>query len=386
MLRACETVCACKRRRTLQGRRGGVATYVIEEQQRRAARKMCNRVGSVLTQLVNVIKAKMLAHAIPLIEAISGQSPFLGLMTIKSYSTSDVATDLQGLAKLRASAQANPRDPATIRAVAGQFEALFTQMVLKSMREASLGDPSLGEQGAMYRDLFDLQLAMNLSAGRGLGLADALARQLGGAVSKAASGDATGEAAPTGTNFPPPILNPMKEPTSMAPTSSESDTANAFVNDVWPAAEKAAHALGVAPEALVAQAALESGWGKNVIRNALGESSFNIFGIKADSSWRGARVSAPTLEYDGGVPVRRQGNFRAYDSIASAFEDYVDFLKSNPRYQSALRQGIDAERFVQGLQEAGYATDPTYAAKVSAIMDGPRLTAVVAALKNPSGR
>ena len=144
-----------------------------------------------------------------------------------------------------------------------------------------------------------------------------------------------------------------------------------------PLAEKAAGMLGVSPSVLLAQAALETGWGKFVTRDtASGKSSFNLFNIKADSRWQGDAVQVQTLEYRGGVPEKEQARFRAYEDYADSFNDYVEFLQTNPRYQQALEQAEDPGRFVRELHAAGYATDPEYATKIERIFNSDLLAAL----------
>jgi flagellar protein FlgJ len=155
-----------------------------------------------------------------------------------------------------------------------------------------------------------------------------------------------------------------------------------FVRDLWPHAEKAAGELGVDPRALVAQAALETGWGRNVARRADGTSGNNLFNIKADARWGGDSLTVRTLEFEGGLPKPATAAFRAYPDVATAFSDYVQFLKANPRYADALRNGADAGKFADSLQAAGYATDPGYAAKLRSIVSSPRLNDLVGGLKN----
>ncbi|KAB7771863.1 flagellar assembly peptidoglycan hydrolase FlgJ [Xanthomonas maliensis] len=166
---------------------------------------------------------------------------------------------------------------------------------------------------------------------------------------------------------------------STAAASLGERTPEGFVAKIWTHAQKAARELGVDPRALVAQAALETGWGRRGIGN--GGDSNNLFGIKA-TGWNGAKVSAGTHEYVDGVKTSETADFRAYGSAAESFADYVRLLKSNSRYQTALRAGTDIKGFARGLQQAGYATDPAYAAKIAAIANGPTIDRAVAAIGN----
>ncbi len=156
-------------------------------------------------------------------------------------------------------------------------------------------------------------------------------------------------------------------------------TPEGFVASIWPHAEKAARELGVNPRALVAQAALETGWGRRNIKRANGDSSHNLFGIKA-TGWKGERATTATHEYVDGQRRSETASFRAYASPAESFGDYVRMLKNSPRYQSALQAGTDVRGFARGLQQAGYATDPAYAAKIAAIAAGPTIERAVAAI------
>jgi len=162
-------------------------------------------------------------------------------------------------------------------------------------------------------------------------------------------------------------------------------TPEGFVASIWPHAEKAARELGVNPRALVAQAALETGWGRRHIRRQDGASSHNLFGIKA-TGWKGDSATAATHEYVDGQRQSQTARFRAYGSAAESFGDYVRMLKNSPRYQAALKAGSDVRGFAQGLQRAGYATDPGYAAKIAAIAAGPTIERAVAAIGQAGAR
>jgi flagellar protein FlgJ len=262
----------------------------------------------------------------------------------------DFFADFQGLASLKNDAKAQA--PTALKEAARQFESLFMQTLLKSMREAnqSFGGDSLfgSDQADMYQDMFDDQIAMQLSKGKGLGLAEMLVRQLQGGVSGT---EQKAAAAPTADHQP---LAASKED---------------FLRQLRPHAEQAAREIGVDPDALLAQAALETGWGRSVPCNAQGECSFNLFGIKAGSQWSGATVNVPTLEFESGIPVRKVERFRAYDSPADSFRDYAALIRDNARYASARGAGDNVEAFAAALQQGGYATDPQYAQKIAAVAD-----------------
>ena len=259
--------------------------------------------------------------------------------------------DFQGLASLKNDAKAQA--PTALKEAARQFESLFTQMLLKSMREAnkSFGEDSMfgSDQADMYQDMFDDQIAMQMSKGKGLGLADMLIKQLAGTVGTAGEASATAPSSPTA---------------NLQTLSASKDD---FLRTLRPHAEQAAREIGVDPNALLAQAALETGWGRSMPCNAQGECSFNLFGIKAGTQWSGATVNVPTLEFESGIPVRKVERFRAYDSPADSFRDYAALIRGSARYANARGAGDNVEAFASALQQGGYATDPHYAQKIAAV-------------------
>src|SRR4051812_32487594 len=257
------------------------------------------------------------------------------------------ANDFKQFAALRRGAEAN--DPETLRAAAKQFESLFTKMMLQSMRSASMGDPLFGsDQGDMYQDMADDQLAVQLSQGKGLGLADMLIRQL----SNGASGTAAINPAPGAT-------------TEGVATPKQREE---FISGLMPHAEAAARDLGVDPGNLIAQAALETGWGRS--QPGQGDNaSHNLFGIKAGGSWNGASVQANTEEFVGRESRRVDADFRAYGSQRESVQDYVRLIRDNPRFAGALNTGGDVHAFASALQRGGYATDPDYARKLVTVAD-----------------
>lgn len=292
--------------------------------------------------------------------------------------------DFGGLGALRLAAKRDPE--ASLPAVARQFESLFMQQILKTMRSASLGDPLFdSEQSQFYREQFDQQLAVHLSEQGGLGLADAIVRQLGGG--RIPQSPTTPVVLP-GARDEPASMPPRAEPTAASATAGVAGTvagalsgpAN-FVRAIWDHARTAAAELGTKAEVLVAQAALETGWGRQVPRRTDGGSSNNLFGIKAGQAWAGSRVLVPTLEFRDGVMRREHADFRAYDSLAQGFADYVGVLKGSPRYQAALDAAADPLRYAAELQKAGYATDPGYSAKIRSILQGDTLQAALGPLK-----
>ena len=336
-------------------------------------------------------------------------------------------TDLQGLAALRRDARA--QDPAALREAARQFESVFTRMMLESMRDASGGDPMFdSEESRFYRDMFDSQLSVEMSRGRGLGLAEMLVSQVmrsGLAPQTAAPSAAPPQIAlpSTGPASSAPLVAPVpgavttmpKRPMAAAPTvapsaapaavpgavsaapaSAVTRTATAtptsstavdrpanaralpagrtptrqeFLDAILPAAEKAAAQLGVSPRNLIAQAALETGWGRHMPRGADGRVSFNFFGIKATGNWRGGSVASSTTEVLQGRAHRMVERFRAYSSIEESVADHARLIGNSRRYQAVRGTGDDALAFGTALQRGGYATDPGYARKIAAVAD-----------------
>ncbi len=282
--------------------------------------------------------------------------------------------DFAGLESLKKASHGD--DPAAIREVARQFESLFARMLIKSMRDAIGRDPIFGsDQQEAYQSMFDDQLSLQLTRGHGLGLADMLVRQLqrrGGTGTGSASAASTGPAAGTGGAGAAAASGAGARGVSGASRSSGMPAASkaeqtSFIQEVWPHAQQAGSALGVDPTSLVAQAALETDWGRSVPRDASGSSSYNLFGVKAAGDWKGPSVSAATREFQGGTARATTAQFRAYSSDHASFQDYVALLRSEPRYATALNTGGNAGAFAQALQQGGYATDPDYARKVSAL-------------------
>ena len=243
--------------------------------------------------------------------------------------------DLNGLSNLRREAAADT--PEARRAVAQQFEALFLNMMLKQMRDASTVDGGLIDRDRMrfHEDMFDNQLSLTLSQGQGIGLADSIFRQLGPPLATARDGELT--------------------------------TPSAFVEGIRPQAERTARILGVPADALVAQAGLETDWGQRIIRGSDGASSHNLFGVRAGPEWTGPRVSVPTLDMVAGVPEPRQDSYRAYPHVEASFADYAALLAEDPRYRAA-REATSVEGFARGLEAAGHARAPDYAARLIEIV------------------
>lgn len=288
-------------------------------------------------------------------------------------------TDFSQFTELRAGAGRN--DPAALREVAGQFEALFLQSLLKNMRDASVGDPLFGDSDSleMYQGLLDQQLSLEMASGSGIGIADMLVRQMSG---DPASGGQAAYAFRPGVNIGPALPAPRQSP-APAIAGPLWDSPESFANAVWPHVQRAAERLDVAPEAILAQAALETGWGRHVPAGQGGESSLNLFGIKAGDAWNGASVVRQTLEFDDGVARRETARFRAYRDVGDSVDDYSRLLADNPRYAAVSKHGADVAGFAAALQASGYATDPAYADKISRVADSETMARVLTGLKNP---
>ncbi|GGI16328.1 MAG: flagellar assembly peptidoglycan hydrolase FlgJ [Oxalicibacterium faecigallinarum] len=302
-------------------------------------------------------------------------------MITPTDSTASLAIDTKSIESLKQSAKQN--SPESLKAAAQQFEALFVNMMLKSMRDAT---PQEGlfdnQQTKMYQSMLDQQLGQNM-ASRGIGLADVLIRQL--SINQG-SDDGTNGSGGVQTGLSDMVRTDLLQ--SMAPrtvkpsprtaeeagaaiTSSSSSRpahVKAFQEKLTSHAEEASRTTGIPAEFMLGQAALESGWGKRMIRTTDGTNSHNLFGIKATASWKGKTVDAVTTEYVDGVPQKRVEKFRAYDSYADSFRDYANLLRNNPRYEKVIANASDVEGFAKGLQRAGYATDPNYAAKLTNII------------------
>jgi flagellar protein FlgJ len=369
------------------------------------------------------------------------------------------ALDPRSLADLRRQARAQGDSDEALRGAAKQFEALFLQMMLKSMRQANPNNgPMDNDQTRLYQELYDQQLASNIAQGRGAGLADALFRQLGGGKGKAATDMATAAATATTTTTMTDRFFPLNQPPRRAALARAQNTgaaangaltpeqaaallgrtvegeervrgqqrpavasllgrmvegaereksgevkvagasalsaklaaaidtardaggeaarrARAFVAEIWPHALEAAKATGIPARFMVAQAALETGWGAKQQKNADGSPSHNLFNIKAGAGWTGDTAARTTVdEYDAasGQWTREDARFRSYPSYREAFADYARLMTANPRY-AAIPGTRDAASFAQKLQNAGYATDPAYAQKLTRVIGGDTL-------------
>ncbi len=329
-------------------------------------------------------------------------------------------------------AMGRDRDPQAIKEVAKKFEGLLVQQMLKTMREAndvfSEGNFLDSQTTRFHRDMLDQQMVLDLTSGPGIGLADHFYRQMmqnyGGIMRpeddvQSSNPSALGELAPRTTRVAPaadknaadalddwiqdfvrmsdnvqaqlsgvdnesqepvlPAINYALMPQLLArphvatvrggQKSSISPTQENFVMMLRPHAEKAAAELQINPDVLIAQVALETGWGKHVIHDRRGENSFNLFNIKAGSQWQGDKVNVNTLEYRNGIAAQEKSDFRKYNNYSESFSDYVRLMKNNPRYENVLATGTNSSAYADALQSAGYATDPQYARKIKSLLN-----------------
>ncbi|MFE8069606.1 flagellar assembly peptidoglycan hydrolase FlgJ [Marinobacteraceae bacterium S3BR75-40.1] len=301
-----------------------------------------------------------------------------------------IYTEFGGLNAMKAQAK---RDKAgALEGVARQFESMFISQMLSAMRSAnqvfSEGNFLNSQRTEFVQQMFDSQISQTLSAGKGIGLAERLKQQMQRqipdmdrpehATISRGIGDYPRNLPSLSQKLPENVarVEAMK-PQAPAHPKPSSETLPArfespqqFVQKLWPVASEVAADAGLDPRVLVAQAALETGWGRHMIEGDQAQPSFNLFGIKADSRWGGDAVDITTTEYREGLPVKQKAAFRAYEDYRASFRDYVDFLESNPRYKQVLEHAADPEAYVRELQEAGYATDPAYGEKIQNIMNG----------------
>ena len=281
-------------------------------------------------------------------------------------AAADLAIDTQSLGRLRAQAKQAPDQ--ALKAAAQQFEAVFMNMMLKSMREATPQDGMMdSDQSRMFTSMLDQQLSQSM-AGRGIGLADMMVKQLSRSGVQQVANPALQPSPLPG--FQPAMLIPQTSTADpqTVPSAFNANTQQDFVNRMLPHALRASQATGVPPHLMLGQAALESGWGKREILMPDGSNSYNLFGIKANAGWNGKVAEVMTTEYKNGVAGKQIEKFRAYSSYTEAFKDYSTMMSNNPRYASVLQQGGDALGMAQALQKSGYATDPKYADKLVSVM------------------
>lgn len=309
-----------------------------------------------------------------------------GTSALKDASTS-LAIDTKGLSSLKTAAHDN--SPEAIRGVAKQFEAIFLNMMLKSMRDATPSDGPLdNEQSRTFTTMLDQQLSQNI-VNKGVGLADVLVRQLNkiqtgktdientpsekkehSQINISTSGSLNSRSLAKLSNY---NLNGYTNIDTGAsymstPGQATQDVMAEFMKRMGPYAEKVSSASGVPAIFMMAQAALESGWGRSEIKHQNGSTSHNLFGIKASENWSGRSVDAMTSEYVNGEKVMRVEQFRSYNSYAESFKDFTDLLRSNPRYAKVLRNLNDPISYAQAMGKSGYATDPNYGNKLQSVI------------------
>lgn len=345
-------------------------------------------------------------------------------MNTANFDQARNSLELNGLNAIRQ--QSKETDSASKKAAlqeaAQQFEAIFMQMLLKSMRKAQevleSDSPFNSESTKFYRDMHDQQMAVELSSNGTLGLSELIVRQLGGDDNftpstvlrndgnleqvKQASKQAylnSNTSTPTMADFdntnPFSLLPTLNKTTELpnesltripfVPSRKAVDETNKskqsvnfstpsfaapidFVSALTEPAKAVQEKLGVPFQVIIAQAALETGWGQKIIKDQQGSSSNNLFNIKANNQWAGEKIQIDTLEFEQGAMIKKSAPFRAYESLSESFNDYVDFLSGNDRYQDALQNPSNVEHFLHGLQKAGYATDPQYANKIMATL------------------
>lgn len=311
-------------------------------------------------------------------------------------------SDIQGLQSIKQLGQVDKQ--AALKEVSKQFESILVNMMLKNMRSAtnvlSEGSYLGGDKVNFYQEMMDDELSVALSAREGLGFADTIARQLGGTRAGAEQSDvktaadssvhgipidqalfanriAVQQSRASGVDTLPnqqalATIQPSLTAATAAPVAATTNTRFAspeqFIQSLYPQAQNAARELGVKPETLLAQAALETGWGQHMPSDKQGNHGFNLFGIKADTRWNGASTNVETVEYFGDKPLKVNAAFRSYDSFEQSFNDYVSFVKDQSRYQPALDNAADSSAYIQALHQAGYATDPRYAEKIEQIL------------------
>ena len=296
-------------------------------------------------------------------------------MLTDSRMMASAAWDAQSLNELKTQAGQDPQ--ANLRPVARQVEGMFVQMMLKSMREALPKDGLFSSDSSrMYTSMYDQQIAQQMTAGKGLGLAEMMVKQMSG-----------GQSEPTEAPSQVPMKFPLETVTSYqnqaltqmvrkavpkTPDGASNDAAlsgdsKEFLAQLSLPARLASQQSGVPHHLILAQAALESGWGQRQIKRENGEPSFNLFGVKASGSWKGPTTEITTTEYENGEAKKVKAKFRVYGSYLEALSDYVGLLSRNPRY-AAVTSAATAEQGAQALQNAGYATDPNYARKLTSMI------------------
>lgn len=303
-----------------------------------------------------------------------------------------VYTDIQGLQNLKYTKNAD----AAKKEVAQQFEAMLMQMVMHSMRDANKTFSSglFGSQEMdLYQDMFDKQMSLLMSNSH-LGFAKMVEKNIDNMQSSPSNPDTSHSTSPPSVDYQPVVSTkltesehndslPEKPDVQTHQTQEGFSSQGEFIKKLWHSAKIAASFIGASPEILLAQAALETNWGKNVLPY-FNNSSHNLFNIKADLNWRSKTTTVDSLEQKNGVLVKEKSNFRSYDSFDESFLDYANFLRQNDRYSDALNKAENPEKFVNALQNAGYATDQQYANKILKIFSSHSFKNEVAKIKQIS--
>jgi peptidoglycan hydrolase FlgJ len=284
------------------------------------------------------------------------------MAAIPIHPNAGLAGDVRSLESLKARAAGDPKG--TVREAAKQFESLFMNELMKSMRSTVMKGEEDGAGTSLSTGMLDQQLATQMSGLPG-GLSEAIMKQL-----ERQMGLTPGPIPFTGS------ANNTAAPLSSTPAQTRIPQSGAagFVQQHSSAAKAAEDATGIPASFMVSQAALETGWGRKEIRHADGGPSFNLFGIKAGPNWKGPTAEVTTTEYVNGKAQKVVAKFRAYGSYAESFADYAKLMKDSPRYQNVVaaatkKSGDAGAGFAMGLQKAGYATDPAYADKLTKVIN-----------------
>ncbi|MDQ7075446.1 MAG: flagellar assembly peptidoglycan hydrolase FlgJ [Gammaproteobacteria bacterium] len=293
----------------------------------------------------------------------------------------DFYFDNRSLSSLKYQARAAGGQQETLKKVSQQFEAFFIKIMLKSMRDASVssGEGLFDSQATQfYQQMFDDQLSVTMASRGSFGISNLLQQQLSTTPETEAKESKRLFSVPERGHFQAEKTAPQAQPITTRPMAEmaelkrpfSAESPAEFVASLRPYAVAAAKKIGIDANVLIAQAALETGWGQKIPKKASGQSSFNLFGIKADQRWQGERVVINTVEFKRDRFVTEKAAFRAYGSVKESIDDYIQFVKRQPRYKMALANSNDAERYLHELKKAGYATDPEYDHKIIRIMRG----------------
>ncbi len=311
-------------------------------------------------------------------------------MQSESYDKAMIYNDVNQLNSLKHSKYNNREG---LKNVAKQFEALYLNMMMQSMRKAERvwSEDSLfsSKETQFYEDMMDNQLSVNLSQERGIGLADMIIKQFDRFVTNGRKDEPQVQ-----DNIPQSVKAPIrKDEISTADPIAAQETQEGkflnpmdFVSALLPISKKVVRGLGISPKLLIAQAALETGWGKYPILTEQGHNSFNLFGIKSTVGWLGEQAQVLTREFkkdiQESIPI--QASFRVYQNYQDAFLDYLKLIKNNPRYEKAWQVRNNDSAYLSEIQSAGYATDPEYANKINNILNSPVFEKMLKA--EPNGR